>query len=42
MKIKFEVDFSNQKNKSIKKYNVFHLFKTPNLRSKTIGITFIW
>jgi len=41
-KIKYEEEFNNQKSKTIKKYNVFHLFKTPNLRLKTIAITFIW
>jgi len=41
-KIKYEEEFKNQKSKTIKKYNMFHLFKTPNLRLKTIAITFIW
>lgn len=41
-KIKYEEEFKNQKSKTIKKYNIFHLFKTPNLRFKTIAITFIW
>lgn len=42
LKIKYEEEFKNQKSKTIKKYNIFHLFKTPNLRFKTIAITFIW
>lgn len=42
MKMKYEDEFNNQKNKTVKTYNVFHLFKTPNLRFKTIAITFIW
>lgn len=42
MKMKYEDEFNNQKNKTVKTYTVFHLFKTPNLRFKTIAITFIW
>ncbi|XP_025407865.1 carcinine transporter isoform X2 [Sipha flava] len=42
LKIKYEEEFNNQKSKTDEQYNVFHLFKTPNLRFKTIAITFIW
>lgn len=41
-KTKYVEEFNNQKCKTVRKYNVFHLFKTPNLRFKTIAITFIW
>lgn len=40
--MKYEDEYNNQKNITVKIYNVFHLFKTPNLRFKTIAITFIW
>lgn len=42
MKMKYEDEFNNQKNKTVKTYSVYHLFKTPNLRFKTLTITFVW
>ncbi|XP_050421455.1 beta-alanine transporter [Adelges cooleyi] len=42
LKVTYDETLKIQKNKPCENYSVLHLFKTPNLRFKTLAVTFIW